>query len=259
MAAVGLSAEVVPWGDGVDWGAYEGVVVRGTWDYIEARDEFLDWAASVAAVTRLANPFEVLRWNTDKSYLRDLEAAGIPIVPTTWGSQGPFPEGEFVVKPAVSAGARNSARHTSAASGAAHAAAIEADGGVAMVQPFLASVESEGETGTYVFGGQVSHAIRKMGILDPGASPADVPSMSSVDRVSSVPVDPALAEFALRVLAASEFAEPVLYARVDTVPGLDGRPLVIELELTEPYLFLADQPAAAAPFAATTAAWLAAP
>lgn len=246
----------MPWGD--DCSGFDAVVVRGTWDYIDARAEFLDWAASVP---RIANPVEVLRWNTDKRYLRSLEEAGIPVVPTSWGlgdGDGPgLPDGEFVVKPAVSAGARNSARYNGAADHArarAHVEAIEAAGDVAMVQPFMPAVESVGETGTYVVGGAVSHAIRKMSILDPGAAPGDI-SDGSVDRVFASDVDPALAAFAQSVLAASP--GPCLYARVDTVPGPSGEPLLMELEVCEPYLFLDRSPGAAARFATATARWLA--
>lgn len=250
---MGIAAEIVPWGGALP-PRFDAAVVRGCWDYIDGRDEFLAWCAALSVP--LANPVEVLRWNTDKRYLRDLEAAGIPVVPTSWSDRGvEFPEGEFVVKPAVSAGARNSARHASADAGAAHVAAIESAGDVALVQPFVSTVETAGETGTYVFGGEVSHAIRKMGILDPGAPPADAPTASSVDRVGPAPVDPALAAFALRVLEASP--GPCLYARVDTVPGpSSGEPLLMELEVTEPYLFLAGQPGAADRFAAAVTRWL---
>jgi glutathione synthase/RimK-type ligase-like ATP-grasp enzyme len=251
FARLGIDAALVPWGGDVS--AFDLAVVRGTWDYVDVRDDFVAWTRSVP---RLANPAPVIEWNTDKRYLRHLEAAGIPIVPTTWGDREPvaFPDGEFVVKPAVSAGARNSARHTDRAAGEAHVRAIHDAGGVAMIQPFLASVDTAGETGTYVFGGQVSHAIRKMGILNPGAAPQDEPDLASVERVGGAPVDPVLAEFAQRVLAASP--GPVLYARVDTVPGPDGSPLLIELEVTEPYLFLEFDPPAADRFARATAAWL---
>jgi glutathione synthase/RimK-type ligase-like ATP-grasp enzyme len=248
---LGIDAELVPWGG--DCSAYDGAIVRGTWDYIEARDEFVAWAATVP---RLANSADVLRWNTDKRYLRELEAAGIPVVPTVWSDAGAvsFPEGEFVVKPAVSAGGRNSARHTDAVSGAAHVRAIRDAGGVAMIQPFLPSVDTVGETGTYVFGGEVSHAIRKGGVLAPGVSPSDDLNLGSIDAVTAQPVDPVLADFASRVLAASP--GPVLYARVDTVVGPEGQPLLIELEATEPYLFLSLDPAGANRFARAAAAWL---
>lgn len=243
----------MPWGG--DCSGFDAVVIRGTWDYIDARDEFLHWAGTVP---RIANPVEVLRWNTDKRYLRELEAAGIPVVPTSWGlgDGAGLPGGEFVVKPAVSAGARNSARYSGAADherARAHVQAIEAAGDVAMIQPFMPAVESVGETGTYVVGGSVSHAIRKMSILDVGAAPGDI-SDGSIDRVSGVEVDPSLAAFAQKVLAASP--GPCLYARVDTVPGADGAPVLMELEVCEPYLFLDRSPGAAARFAEATAAWL---
>jgi hypothetical protein len=242
---------IVPWGG--DCSQYEAVVIRGTWDYIEDRAGFLAWAASIPP-GRLANPYRVLEWNTDKRYLRSL---GVPTVPTTWSDEPGWSlpaDGEFVVKPAVSAGARNSARHTSVSAGLAHVAAIEAAGDVAMIQPYLPSVDSVGETGTYVFGGSVSHAVRKMGVLDAGAPPLPDTSAASIQRVGPAEVDPALAAFALDVV--SRIPEPVLYARVDTVPGPDGSPLLIELEATEPYLFLEHSPDAAARFAAAVCDWL---
>ena len=111
-----IEAEIVPWGAGPDWAGYDGVLIRHTWDYVFDRDSFLVWADEVAHVTRLANAPEVLRWNTDKRYLRDLEAAGVRIVPTIWVAPGEdVPEiawESFVVKPSVSAGARLSARYT---------------------------------------------------------------------------------------------------------------------------------------------------
>lgn len=255
---MGIGAEIVPWGE--DMSRFDAAVIRGTWDYILDRDGFLDWAASIE---RLANPFEVVRWNTDKRYLRDLEAAGVPVVPTQWSDEPGWslPEGEFVVKPAVSAGGRNSARYAGRAEWSVageHVAAIEASGDVAMIQPFLPSVDGEGETGTYVFGGRVSHAIRKGGVLVPGERASAELNMGSVDTVTGRPVAPALAAFSQNVLAA--VPGPCVYARVDTVPGPDGEPLLIELEATEPFLFLArspDPPAAAALFAAAVAAWLA--
>jgi glutathione synthase/RimK-type ligase-like ATP-grasp enzyme len=258
FARLGADAEIVPWGSGTDWSRFDAVVIRGTWDYVDDREGFLAWASSLGCP--VANQVDVLRWNTDKRYLGDLEGAGVPVVPTSWGAGDGLPEGEFVVKPAVSAGARMSARYRGRADwapAAAHVAAIEAGGDVAMVQPFVASVDTVGETGTYVFGGEVTHAIRKMGILDAGAAPSPEPTMSSVDRVGPAPVDPVLAEFALRVVAASP--GPLVYARVDTVPTADGSPLLIELEATEPFLFLehAPDPASAADrFATAVATWL---
>jgi hypothetical protein len=251
---LGIAVDVRPWGDGTDWASFDGVLIRGTWDYILDRDGFLAWAGSVP---RLANTVDVLRWNTDKRYLRELEAAAIPIVPTVWVDAGdPVPGMEwdqFVVKPSVSAGARLSARYARGDDITAHVAAIHATGSSAMVQPYVDAVDSTGETGTYVFGGEVSHAIRKGAILESGRAATTEMDAGSHQRVGPAPVDADLATFAEQVLAASP---PVLYARVDTVPGPDGAPMLMELEVTEPFLFLEHDPPAADRYAAAVAAWL---
>ena len=252
---LGIDIDVVPWGPGPDWDSYDGVLIRGTWDYVLDRGRFLAWAASVP---RLANPVDVLRWNTDKEYLRDFEAGGIPTVPTIWIAFGEAVPAidwdDFVVKPSISAGARLSARYRRGDDIGAHVATIHDSGSVAMIQPYLASVDTTGETGTYVFGGEVSHAIRKGGILTTGRPATENLDHGSHLLVGPKAVDPDLAAFALRVLATSP---RVLYARVDTVPGPDGGPVLMELEITEPYLFLEHaSPASADLFASAVADWL---
>ena len=198
----------------------------------------------------------MLRWNTDKRYLRELEAAGIPIVPTVWVEVGdPVPDvawDDLVVKPSVSAGARLSARYERGDDIADHVARIHAVGAAAMVQPYLAAID-EGEKGTYVFGGAVSHAISKRPVLDAIRSPRDDMSAGAHQLVGPAPVDPRLATFAMRVLVASP---PVLYGRVDTVAGNDGEPVLMELEVTEPYLFLEHAPEGADRFVVAVAQWL---
>jgi hypothetical protein len=257
FARLGMAADPVPWGRDTAWARYDGVVIRGAWDYIDDRSGFLQWAADVEARTRLANSLEVLRWNTDKRYLRELDAAGIPTVPTLWVDPGEHPGAiewdDFVVKPAVSAGARLSARYHAGADIDEHLGAIHASGTTAMIQPYVADIDTTGETGTYVFGDAVSHAISKGAILQ-----HDKPAMTELDEASHQlvgpsAVDPDLAAFALRVLAA---APPVLYARVDTAPGPDGSPVLLELEVTEPYLFLEHTPVGAHNYARAVAAWL---
>jgi hypothetical protein len=203
----------VPWGPGRDWSRFDAVLVRDTWDYIFDRNAFLEWAAEVAAVTRLANSVEVLRWNTDKRYLRDLEAAGVPTVPTVWVEPGDDVPAvvwdELVVKPSISAGARLSARYRRGDDIGEHLRRIHATGAAAMLQPYVPAVESEGETGTYVFGGEVRHAVSKGPVLARGRGPSDDLSAASHQLVGPAAVDPVLARFALRVL---EAAAPMLYA-----------------------------------------------
>ena len=255
--AVGIETEVLSWGSGPDWAGFDGAVIRTTWDYVFDRPAFLEWAADVATRTRLANSLEVLRWNTDKRYLRDLEAAGVPIVPTLWVEAGepiPQPEWEaFVVKPSISAGARLSARYRHGQDPEEHIRRIHATGAAAMLQPYLPSIDTVGETGTYVFGGAVSHAINKGPALQPATPAVDDMSNALLQPVKAAAVEPHLADFALRAL---EAAPPLLYARVDTAPGADGEPLLLELEATEPFLFLNHVPPAADRFAAAVARWL---
>src|SRR5580765_732078 len=89
LAAVGVEHAIVDWDDAaVDWNAYALAVVRSTWDYVPRHDEFLAWAARAAAATTLLNPEPVLRWNSDKRYLRDLAAAGVAVTPTRWFEPG---------------------------------------------------------------------------------------------------------------------------------------------------------------------------
>ncbi len=257
LEAVGVEAEVTPWGTSEAWDRFDAVVIRTTWDYVFDRRAFLDWASEVSSQTRLANSVEVLEWNTDKRYLQDLEAVGVPTVPTVWvdrGDPAPRPPWDaFVVKPSVSAGARLSARHGRGDDIDEHLRRIHAAGASAMLQPYLPSIDVEGETGTYVFGGRVSHAIRKGPALQPGQGPLDDMSAALEQSVQPTSVDPELAAFAVRVL---EAAPPLLYARVDTAPGPDGEPVLLELEATEPFLFLEHAPAGAAQFAAAVARWL---
>ncbi len=105
---------------------------------------------------RLRNPVEVLRWNTDKTYLRDLERLGLPVVATVWDpvGAGQLPDArEWVVKPSISAGSRDTARWSDADAVLVHAGQLVAAGRTAMVQPYLDSVDDAGETAMLFLGG----------------------------------------------------------------------------------------------------------
>jgi len=232
------------------------VVVRSCWDYTWRLEEFLSWAASVP---RLRNDVRVLRWNTDKVYLRDLERAGLPVVPTVWDPTraGDLPDaGEWVVKPSISAGSRDTARWPERSAALAHAAELVAAGRTAMVQPYLASVDAEGETAMLFIGGRFSHAVRKAPLLVRGEGIRH-------DRDSRGDLSPAEPTIAQRALADAVFeaigplvpgAATPLYARIDLVHDDDGRPVLLELELTEPSLFLPQAPEAVATFVRAVAA-----
>ena len=251
LGRLGIEAVPVVWTDeDVDWAAFAAVVIRETWDYSDDRDRFLAWAERVAAVTTLLNPADVVAWNTDKVYLRELADAGVPVVPTRFLEPGDepagwLPEGEFadvVVKPAVSCGSRDTVRyHTGDPLDEAeqHVRRLLDDRRTVMVQPYLDAVDTVGETALLFFDGGFSHAIRKGPLLARGIEGEKVEGLFVQEQID--PREPTAAErgVAERVIACIPGGiERVLYARVDLIPGRDGEPLLLELELTEPSLFL---------------------
>jgi hypothetical protein len=239
LAARGIEAVAAVWDDpALDWAAFDLTVVRNTWDYIGDRDAFLDWAR---AVPRLLNAADVLAWNTDKRYLAELEAAGLPIVPTDFVGPGDAralalrDDREYVVKPTVSAGSQDTARVVAGDVGD-HAARLHAIDKTAMVQPYLDAVDEAGETALLYFNGAFSHAIRKGPMLLLGEVKA--PELFYLEEIT--PREPSAGERALADRAVAyvteRFGAP-LYARVDLLPAADG-PVIIELELTEPSVFV---------------------
>ncbi|WP_369252266.1 RimK family alpha-L-glutamate ligase [Streptomyces sp. R41] len=240
----GAEAVVAYWDDPeVDWAGFDLAVIRSTWDYSWRVAEFVAWAERCGGLTRLANPAGVVRWNTDKRYVGDLAAAGVPVVPTRYLAPGDpveLPEDqEFVVKPTAGAGARYAARYTPEERERAirQLARMHAEGLTAMVQPYVKNIDVRGERALQFFGGRLLHASRKGAVLEPG-TPFDGDKVPH-PRLASW--EPTLAELAVaeRALAAvPDGADALLYARVDLVDGDDGEPRVMELELVEPNLFL---------------------
>ena len=248
-SAAGLDAEWRIWDDpAVDWDSYDLVVIRATWDYAPRRDDFAAWAASVP---RLANPADVVAWNTDKTYLRELTEAGVPVVPTAWlapGTPVDWPDWpEVVVKPTVSAGSQDTARYGADEhdKARAHADRLLAARRPVMVQPYLSGVDTAGESMLVHVGGGYSHGFRKEAILRAGES-AETDALFRPEEVAARQPTPAEREVAARALAAVPGGPArLLYARVDLLPNDAGDPVVIELELTEPSLWLSSAPGAA--------------
>jgi hypothetical protein len=240
LAGRGIEVDRCVWDDSsVRWADYPLVVVRSTWDYHLDREAFLAWADAVAAVTDLENSAALLHWNTDKRYLHDLQASAVPVVPCHWiepGDEVHLPAGEVVVKPSVSAGARNTVRFSDGTSPAAAAMVdrLVAEGHTVMIQPYLASVDDRGETGLVFIEGRFHHGFRKGPVLEPDQAPIEglfAPEVITPQEPNSA--ERAVAEAALE---ASPAVVP-LYARVDLADGPDGEPVLIELELTEPSLY----------------------
>lgn len=245
LARAGIEASTVAWDDAdVDWSRARLTVLRSTWNYPLRPDAFIGWAERVADVSELWNPIDIVRWNVHKKYLLDLESRGIPIAPTVLlprGDSASLAEvmeargwDEVVVKPAISAASFRTVRvgPEGRAAGEAHLRALVADRD-ALVQRYLSGVEDHGERALIWIDGTLTHAVRK--------SPRFSGEDESVSP-SAVPVAPEEAALARRVLAGLE--RRVLYARVDVAPGPDGRPVVMELELIEPSLFLRQGPQA---------------
>jgi hypothetical protein len=257
LEARGSEVSVEPWDGDADWGAFDLVVVRSTWDYTGRRDEFVSWGRRVG--DRLRNAPALLEWNSDKRYLEDLEAAGLAVVPTAFlapGDRFPPLDGEVVVKPAVSAGALDTGRFGPGAHGEARdlIERIHAARGTAMVQPYLHDVDTNGETAIVFIAGEVSHVLHKKAVLAPdevaplreaGITAAE--AMFRPDLVTSGQATPAEVETAHRVMAhvSGRFGEPPLYARVDMLAGPGGQPVLLELEAVEPNLYLQTSPGAA--------------
>ena len=223
-------------------------------------DQFVDWTRRVEQTSTLLNPADVIAWNTDKTYLRDLEERGLPIVPTIWldpeknmssrAINSRLPAfGEFVIKPTISAGSRDTGRYDASATqqrmlAITHAKNLMAVGRHVMLQRYLRAVDTVGETGMVYLDGTYSHAVRKSALLSGPFRPGDLDGALYRGEVIA-PREPSEAERALgdRVIEALVDAfpglkAPLLYTRVDVIPDDEGRPVILEVELTEPSLFL---------------------
>lgn len=243
FAARGAHAEIVAWEEPrVDWRAFDAALVRSTWNYVARYREFRAWIDAVACATRLLNGREAMVWNLHKRYLRELSDAGIAVVPTELVLHGCDPDwdalfarfGELVVKPAVSAGsfATIRVRAGDAEAARAHRAAHrERD---LLVQPLLASVVAHGETNLIHLGGRFSHAIHKGARWSGDAEQAR-------GRVDATAAELALAREVLAQVDARGLG-PLAYARIDVAASADGSPLLMELEIVEPSLYLPAAP-----------------
>jgi glutathione synthase/RimK-type ligase-like ATP-grasp enzyme len=257
----GADLHVVDWDDsGVDWSRFDLALLRSTWDYTARLPEFLNWAESASSRTLLLNPLGLIRWNTDKHYLAELERAGISIVPSVFVEPGAsaaealeaflstYAAPEFVVKPAVGAGSRDAQRYgrEERASAIAHTERLIDGQRSVLLQPYLDRVDEHGETALVFFDGRFSHAIRKGPLLRRGEGATR--ALFATEHISARTPSAQELELAERTLAVLTFPRPLLYARVDLIHDATGASRVLELELTEPSLFFAQSPGAAEGF-----------
>ncbi len=239
LSAAGHDAVVVAWDDPeVEWGSFDVALVRATWNYVHELDAFAEWIDRVDGVTTLMNPASTMKWNLHKGYLNELESEGVPIVPTAFFDRGTGADvvglalergwKRVVIKPTVGAGSFGTrAFDLDGGEGVAAQAFFDsmiADRGM-MVQEFMDSVETIGETSLVVIDGRLTHAIEKRPRFD--------------DQEECVllreTISDEMREIADRVLSAAGRA--CLFARVDVMPDNHGTLVLGELEMLEPSLF----------------------
>jgi len=244
----------VPWNASRDWTRFDTVVIRATWDYYKRPEDFRAWLERLERErVPLWNPARLAAWNMRKSYLQDLERAGVPVVPTAWVSQSDAVGSladlvrargwqDVVVKPAVSANADRTWRTRGDVTEQEERefSALVA-GGDMMVQPLIESLGRDGEWSFMFLGGEFSHAVLKR----PASGDFRVQSIhgGTVSRANP------RAEWVSQARAALEpVTEPWLYARVDGCI-VDGKFVLVELEMLEPDLFFNLAPESAVRFA----------
>ena len=255
LARRGLSSARVDWADpSADWSAFGCAVFRTTWDYFERFAEFTEWLSHVERHTRLCNPAATVRWNVDKHYLADLDARGVPAVPSRFLERGSAVSlldvlndtgwDEAVIKPCVSGAARHTHRVNRRTAGELQPLLTSLLADEAMiVQPFQADIAVGGEDSLVVFGGRFTHAVKKRAKAGDFRVQDDYGGTVHPHTPTAEQIE--LAERAFRVAV-----RPVpVYGRVDLVRDTAGRLAVMELELIEPELWLRMHPPAAEAFA----------
>jgi hypothetical protein len=243
----GVKWEIVHWHDNnVDWGKYTCAKIQSPWDYHKRIDEFQAWLSKVAQVTTLLNPIPIINWNIDKRYLKELINAGIPTIQTTFVEnemdlckQEHILDNDIIVKPAISAGSNDTFRFISKKDEAyAHAKNILSSGRTVLIQPYLKTIDTFSESGIIFINGKFGHAISKSAIF--GDTKNEHNGLYFEAKVIKRDPTPLEKEFGERIIVwlTAKFGRVPLYARIDTVIDASGSPVVMELELLEPSLFL---------------------
>jgi glutathione synthase/RimK-type ligase-like ATP-grasp enzyme len=261
LEARGLRTARVAWSNpDFDWTRARAAVFRSTWNYFVRFADFSAWMERVADATQLINAPELVRWNVDKHYLRDLAECGVNVPVTRFIERGELTTlaevmqangwKEAILKPAVSGAARHTYR-LNMANLESHESVLRdlLRDEAMMVQPFLGKVLTQGELSLMVIGGRCTYAVRK--IAKPGDFRVQDDHGGTVHH--HIPTADEIA-FAEEVVAACP--QSPLYARVDAVQDDEGELSLMELELVEPELFFRCHPPAADALAAAIAAQL---
>lgn len=255
MQKLGWEVACMPWRSAPDWNEFDAVYICTPWDYPEYVSEFMGVLQAIDASSAvLFNDLSIARWSLEKSYLRDVEARGDDIVPSSWYDSfsasdvpGYFAEHKadrVVIKPIIGANAKDTFVLDNPV-GAEKLRILQRtfSGKRFFVQPFIENIQTEGEFSLFFFNGEYSHAIQKI----PKAGDFRVQEEHGANIVAVTPSTDLL-KTAHTVFS---HIEPLpVYGRGDWVRGPDGRFLLMELELIEPSLYLRTDSRAAARFAA---------
>jgi O-ureido-D-serine cyclo-ligase len=245
LDASGVKWNIVNWDDPkVQWSDYSIAVLRSPWDYHERIAEFSAWLKVVATQTRLLNTLPIVEWNLDKRYLRELMNADIAVMETVFvESETDLSDGVFsrdvIVKPAISAGSNNTSRYKHDVVGATELARRLLNSSIAVLaQPYQSAIDEYGETGLVYLGGQFSHGFRKAPIF--ADNDQNHNGLYVVEEITLRIPSAAERAFGDTVVAfvKDKFGVSPWYARVDMVVNAAGVHELMELELTEPSLFL---------------------
>jgi glutathione synthase/RimK-type ligase-like ATP-grasp enzyme len=233
------------WNDkSIAWESFDAAVIRSAWDYVPVRDEFLQFAKDIETRTKLFNSYDVMRWNTDKKYLSNLENKGVPIIPTKFASNideampavsWAFGIAEAIaIKPTVGAGARLAGKATTEAEAIEFVQRILEAKRTVIIQPYISSVDDEGEKAIIVINGEISHVAKKVPALTKGGHG---------DAAGQLEITNEIRDIVKNISNAVNEWDNLLFARVDVV-RMGEKLVLMELELTEPWLFMQFRPEA---------------
>lgn len=239
----GLKISKEIWNDEkVEWKNYDLAILKSPWDYFDLIKDFYAWLNKIESLNlKLLNPLATVRWNTDKHYLQDIEKAGLKVTPSIFLTKGDdiklhqyfdsYKTDQFIVKPAVSGGSKNTFKVTTANADEINeklTALVEIEDFI--VQPFLKEIEEDGELSFLFFNGKFSHALVKK------AAKGDFRVQATFGGTVH-PQQPSDELVATAQKYIDQFAKGCLYARVDGAM-VNNEFVLMELELIEPFLFL---------------------
>jgi glutathione synthase/RimK-type ligase-like ATP-grasp enzyme len=233
------------WNDkSIAWESFDAAVIRSAWDYVPVRDEFLEFAKDVEIKTKLFNSYEVMKWNTNKTYLSILEDKGVPIIPTKFANnidealpaiKWAFEKASAIaIKPTVGAGARLAGKALTEEEAIDYVKRILEAKRTVIIQPYISSVDDEGEKAIIVINGEISHAAKKVPALTKGGHG---------DAAGHLEITTEMKDIVKTISSAVSEWNDLLFARVDVV-RMGEKLVLMELELTEPWLFMQFRPEA---------------